>query len=310
MLESKTVRFPGWLLVPILAGCATPNTPLPHAAPVGDLCARFECAPHDNSGVTVEDGKLVANGKVLTQQFAAIQSFDVSRDRGEVVFSAKRAGNFDIGLVSLEGSDIHWVPEDPADETDVQWAPRGNKVSYIVHARAGDVVRTVHVPTAVQLSVDFPYAAVRALAWNRAAERYWVVVSSPDASERIESMQYSGEVKRTEAPPEVKLDVAEEPLAGALLLRPPAMRYGEKLPLVVWVSDPPFVWNDARGALMRNRRVACAIMRRAPDAAFWAAATAIPWIDTGRIYVIGATAAESRGAPPQTKYLKDSNGVR
>ncbi len=238
------------------------------------------------------DGRLVADGKVLTPRFAAIQSFDVSRERGEVVFSAKRADNFDIGLVSLQGSDIHWVPEDPADETDVRWAPRGNKVNYIIHTKAGDVVRTVHIPTAVQLSVDFPYATVRALAWNRPAERYWVVVSSADASERIESMQYDGRARRTDVPPEVRLDVAEEPVAGSLLLRPSSMRYGEKLPLVVWVADPPFVWNDERGAMMRNRRVACAIMRHAPDDGFWAAVRAIPWIDRNRVS------------------LKDSNGVR
>ena len=63
------------------------------------------------------------------------------------------------------------------------------------------------------------------------------------------------------------------------------MHYGEKLPLVVWVSDPPFVWNDERAALMRNRRAACAIIRRAPDETFWAAVRAIPWIDTSRLSV-------------------------
>jgi len=274
----------------MLAGCATSSVPVQQAATVGNLCARFDCAPHDNSGVMVMDGKLVAGGKVLTPQFAAIQSFDVSRDRGEVVFSARRADNFDIGLVSIDGSEVQWVPEDPADETDVQWAPRGNKVSYIIHTKAGDVVRTVHIPTAVQLSVDFPYTTVRALAWNPAADRYWVVLSSPDASERVESMQYDGRARRTDIAPEARLNVTAEPIAGALLLRPNVMHYGEKLPLVVWVSS--FEWNDERAAMMRNRPVACAIMRRAPDDAFWAAAQAIPWIDMSQVSV------------------KDSNGVR
>jgi len=290
MLQCKSVRFPGWLLFPMLTGCMTSTMSVPHAATIGDLCARFECAPRDNNGVTIVDGKLVAGGKVLTPQFAAIQSFDVSKERGEVVFSARRADNFDIGLVSLEGSDVHWVPEDPADETDVRWAPRGNKVSYILHSKAGDVVRTVHIPTAVQLSVDFPYATVRALAWNPAADRYWVVLSSPDASERVESMQYDGRARRTDIAPEVRLEVAEEPMAGALLLRPNVMHYGEKLPLVLWVS--PFEWDDERGAMMLRRRVACAIMRHAPDDAFWAAVRAIPWIDRTQVSV------------------KDINGVR
>jgi len=68
-------------------------------------------------------------------------------------------------------------------------------------------------------------------------------------------------------------------------MRPTAMHYGERLPLVVWVADPPYVWNAKRGALMRGERVAYAIMRRAPDDAFWAAMRAIPWIDGSRMSV-------------------------
>ncbi len=248
-------------------------------------CSKVDCVPHDNSSVRAQNGKLIAAGKELTPQLAAIQSFDVSLERREVVFSAKRADNFDIGLVSLDGSDIHWFPSDPADEIDVQWAPRGNKVSYVVRAKSGDVVRTVHVPTATQLSVDFPYATIRALAWDRAAERYAVVVSSPDASDRIESMKYDGTGRRTDAASAVRLDVTEEPLAGALMLRPATMHYGERLPLVVWVANPPYAWNAARGALMREKRVACAIMRSAPDDAFWDAMRVIPWIDSNRMSV-------------------------
>jgi len=257
-----------------------------------DPCSKVDCVPHDNSSVRAQNGKLSAAGKELTPQLAAIQSFDVSLERREVVFSAKRADNFDIGLVSLDGSDIHWFPSDPADEIDVQWAPRGNKVSYVVRAKSGDVVRTVHVPTATQLSVDFPYATIRALAWDRAAERYAVVVSSPDASDRIESMKYDGTGRRTDVASAVRLDVTEEPLAGALMLRPATMHYGERLPLVVWVANPPYAWNVARGALMREKRVACAIMRSAPDDAFWDAMRVIPWIDSNRMSV------------------RDSNGVR
>src|SRR5581483_8198065 len=115
-----------------------------------DLCTKVQCVPHTNSGVRIENGRLIAGDKALTPQLPAIQSFDVSLERREVVFSAKHTDNFDIGLVSLDGSDIHWFPSDPADETDPQWASRGNKVCYIVHATSGDVVRTVHVPTATQ----------------------------------------------------------------------------------------------------------------------------------------------------------------
>ena len=275
------VRFSAWLLFPFLVGCAT----APPAEKPLDPCTRVECVAHDNSAVRVVDGKLNAGGKDLTPQLAAIESLDVSLERREVVFSAKHADNFDIGLISLDGSDIHWFPSDPADEVDVQWAPRGNKVSYVVRTKAGDVVRTVHVPTSSQVSVDFPYSTIRALAWDRAAERYAVVVSSPDASDRIESMKYDGTARRTDVPPSVRLDVTEEPVAGALMLRPATMHYGERLPLVVWIADPPFVWNAERAALLRKERVACAIMRRAPDDAFWAAMRTIPWIDSSRFAV-------------------------
>jgi hypothetical protein len=299
------VRFSAWGLFPLLVACATSNPPpeVPRAATISDLCTRVACAKRDPSGVRIVDGKLVNGEKVLTPQFAAIQSFDVSLQRREVVFSAKRKDNFDIGLVSLDGSDVHWVPEDRADETDPRWAPRGNKVAYVVHGRAGDLVRTVHIPTATQLSVPFPYANVRALAWDEPAERYFVVLTSPDASERVESVKYDGQGQRVEVPPEVKLDVANERVGGALVLRPPAMHYGEKLPLVVWIADPPYRWDDARGVLMRNRRVACAIMPRTPDDAFWAAVDGTPWIDATRVYVLGGRS--DRGTP-----IKDINGVR
>src|SRR2546428_8682997 len=210
--------FRGSAALLFLMGCAT-LTPVPEAwrsvrqAPrITDLCTRVTCAPGNAADVRVVDGKLVAGGKDLTPQFRAIQSFDVSLERREVAFSAKRRDNFDIGLVSLDGSDIHWVPEDPADETDVQWAPRGNKISFVVHTRTGDLVRTVHIPTSFQLTADFPYTAVRALGWEPAAERYAVVLTSPEASERIERLKYSGAGRESDVAPAVRLDVSIEPL--------------------------------------------------------------------------------------------------
>ena len=292
-------------MFPLLVHCAV-TQPVPktrRATTIGDLCAKVECAKRASSNVKIADGKLVNDGKELTPKFAAIQSFDVSLDRGEVIFSAKRNDSFDIGLVALEGSEVHWIPEDAADETDPQWAPRGNKVAFVVHGKAGDIVRTVHIPTATQLSVAFPYATVHAFAWDRPAERYFVVLSSPNASERIESVKYDGQAPHVDLAPEIKLDVASEPLGGALLLRPTNIRYTEKIPLVVWIANPPFEWDDERGTLMRNKRVACAIMPRAPDDAFWAAVDATPWIDARRIYVLGGRS--ERGIP-----IKDINGVR
>jgi hypothetical protein len=222
----------------------------------------------------------MAGEKALTPAFAAIQSFDVSLERREVVFSAKRTDNFDVGLVSLDGSEVHWLPAERVDETDAQWAPRGNKVSYILHTARGDIVRTVHVPTASQLSVDFADAQVDALAWDPPAERYAVVVESADASQRVESTKYGGEERRTVVPPAAKLDVSSEPLGGA------SMRYNETLPVVVWVDPQPFRWSDARASLMRTARVAVAIVREEPDTAFWNELRKTKWIDVNRMYVV------------------------
>lgn len=237
--------------------------------------------------IHVDGGRIMNGEKALTDAFAAIDSFDVSESRGEVVFSAKRDAGFDIGLVSTDGSQVNWIPNEPADELAVQWAPRGNKVSYVVRGKGGDVVRTVHVPTSFQLAVDFPYGSVHALAWDPQAEHFAVAWSSPDASDRVEVMKYGGEQRRMAVAPSEQLDVDMEPLTpNALVLRPRDLAYNERLPLVVWrASDRD--WNDARAALIHNARVAVAIATRDPDDDFWRAIDGTAWIDGTRIFVVG-----------------------
>jgi len=157
------MRFRGFLLLALVTACASTDSAIPYVEQAG---IRVERTPAGE--------RLVREKKALTPDFPAIDSFSVSAERGEVVFSAKRKDSFDIGLVSTDGSPIHWVPEDPADEVAVQWAPRGNKISFVVRGRTGDLVRTVHVPTSAALTVDFPYATVRSLTWEPAAERFAV----------------------------------------------------------------------------------------------------------------------------------------
>src|SRR5216684_1404783 len=252
MLECPGMRWTARLWLLGLVGCSTALLPLPSAwktvpaaAVIGDYCAPFKCAAKAQAPAVRIVGNRIVNGdktgdKTLTPQFVAIDSFDVSLDRKEIVFSAKRKDNFDIGLVSLDGSDIHWVPEDPADEVGVQWAPRGNKVSFILHTKTGSIVRTVHIPTGTPLSVDFPQTQIDALAWEPKAERYAVVAESPDASQRLVSMTYEGEKRQEIVPPGARLDVSIEPVGGVLVMRPNAMHYNERLPLVVWLDRNPF----------------------------------------------------------------------
>jgi len=308
----------------ILAACAS-SLPLPTgwssvpaATAIGDDCASFPCAAKPQApSVHVAGNRIVNGDKVLTPPFAAIDSFDVSLDRREIVFSAKRKDNFDIGLVALDGSDIHWVPGDPSDEVSVQWAPRGNKVSFILHTTTGSIVRTVHIPTATPLSVNFPQTQIDALAWEPKAERFAVVVESPDASQRLVSMTYEGEKRQEVVAPSSKLDVELEPVGGVMVMRPSAMRYNERLPLVVWLDRSPFAWSDARAALMRNARVAIAI---APEvsATFWSESAKVTWIDNARTYVVGNAASQQRSnatiikpdpSLPPNRYARRGNTV-
>src|SRR5512140_2486626 len=99
--------------------------------------------------------RLSASGRkdLLAAPVAAVESFDISPDGKQIVVSARRQ-NYDVGIIPGDGGDPRWIGTDPADETTVTWAPRGNKVSWVIHAFGGDVVRTVHIPTAFSLLAD------------------------------------------------------------------------------------------------------------------------------------------------------------
>jgi len=287
----------------VLTGCvsATRSIPtnwrdVPHAPRIravqldADGKVTTALPPLRTSDVRVDNIHIVRGNHELTPAFKAIDSFDVSESRGEVAFSAKKDTNFDIGLVSTDGSPISWVPADPADEVAVQWAPRGNKISYVVRSKGGDFVRTVHIPTSATVLADFPGAKVEAFGYEPKGEKFAVAYSTPDASDRIEVMKYDGAERTFATRPAVTLDVEVESIAPeAIVLRPRDMTYNEKLPLVVWLDDEPFAWNDARAELMRTARVAIVVARRLTGQV-WDAAKATPWIDMSRAFVVGANA--------------------
>jgi hypothetical protein len=230
-------------------------------------------------------GPIVHDGKTLTPPFAAIDSVSVSEARKEIAFSVRR-GNYDLGLVAFEGGAIRWLPADAADEVDVQWAPRGNKISYTIRAAGGDVVRTLHIPTAAALNVDFPFGRVHSLQWDMPAERFTVVWSTPDASVRTEVLKYDGGDRRMVSPPRTKLDVIVDPFGpGAIVLRPSSMHYDERLPLVVWRDEDLFAWNESRAKLVQNARVALVVTKGELDPA---RVTETAWLDPNRVFTVGA----------------------
>ncbi|MFL6245440.1 MAG: hypothetical protein ACJ74H_05415 [Thermoanaerobaculia bacterium] len=293
------------IILLLAGGCVTGSQPIPPewmsvpaARRIGSLTLAEDgtvtasperMPPKLSDGPIRVIGSALMNGdKVLIDDLTLIESLDLSESRGEVAFSAKHEGGFDIALISTDGGAVHWVPHDPADEVSVQWAPRGNKISYVIRATGGDVVRTLHIPTAFQYAVPFPGATIHALAWDPRAERYAVAYSTLETSDRVEVLKYSGEERHTAIEPERMLDVDLTPFVpGAVLMRPRDVRYDEKLPLVVWITDD-FAWSDARAALLTKARVAVVVTTKPPGDDLWRAAAGTAWMDASRVFVVGA----------------------
>jgi hypothetical protein len=243
---------------------------------------------------TATGAKLSNGDKDLTPELRAIDSFDLSEHRKEIVFSAKRSDNFDVGLVALEGSDIHWIPSDPADEVGAQWMANSNRINYILRTPNGDLARTVLVTTSGQSTVEFPNGRIVARAWHPNGEKFAVSWETFDASQRVETMDYDGKDRHMTASPTARLTgFASEISNGALIVRPEEMHYGEKLPLVVWRTSDRNRWSDARAKLQRESRVAVAIVEHDPDDAFWSDMRLHPWVDLTRVFVVNAPAPAS-----------------
>jgi hypothetical protein len=291
----RVTKFYTFIFSALALGCAStkPIPPTWLSVPETRASPGF-VQPAADGPIRLENGRLWRDGKPVTDAFAAIDSFDYSESRDEVIFSAKKDAGFDIGLAAGDGSKTNWLPADAADELAVQWAPRGNKVSYVVRAKLGDVVRTFHIPTSFHYVVDFGNtAAIRSLTWDAAAERFAVVYSTLDASERTESLHYNGSARRVETQPATKIAADLVPFGpDAFLLRPYDLRYDEKLPAVIWVSDR-FAWSDARAALMRDARVASIVVTRPPGADFWKSVRETAWLDASKLYVVNGRAPDA-----------------
>lgn len=234
--------------------------------------------------------RLTAAGRqrIFTSPLPAIESFDVSPDGTEIVFAAKRQ-SLDVGIVSVDGGEPRWVGTDPSDETTVTWAPRGNKVSWVIHTFGGDVVRTVHIPTAFSLLADTAGATVRNVAWEPEAEKFVYISSSTASSDEIFEIRYGGEARKSIVAPTAVADISLEswPEAGAtsLLASPHNARYGHVYPLVIWVGGSPRSWSDARGAVWNLGGIGIASTSKL-DEQFWDAAARLPWVDAKEVTVI------------------------
>lgn len=233
------------------------------------------------------------NLTVLFRSPNAIDSFDIDPKGREVVFSAVRNGSYDVGIVAIDGSDVSWVGPEATHERKVSWAPRGNKITYIVNQYGGTTLRTVHVPTGYQVAADFPNLEVESIAWEPQAERYAAIVSSLVESSHIQSVKYAGEDRRVLVPPDTRLGIDVEPLTYKgvryLLAAPPSLRYGEKVPLVVERRAASLLrWSDKLGAALGTGK--WGIVALAPGSDFSEEMrreiSALSWVDSQNIVVV------------------------
>ena len=229
----------------------------------------------------------------LAGPFSAIDSFDLSPDGEEAVLSARREDGFDVALVATAGSEVNWVGPDQLDEKMVSWAPRGSKITYRIDAPMGSVLRSVHVPTGFQKSFSWPGVAVRSLSWQPAAEEFAVLAESPSMPPHARIADYAGEGWRPMFA-ERSAEISGEPEASAVLPHmwtwaPVDLRYGERVPLVVWLADGSlWGWNGTRADLQQNLRIGTAVLARGTDQPGWLATllSEIRWADPSRVFVV------------------------
>ena len=248
-----------------------------------------------------------ASGKSVTLAgpFRKVDSYDVSPDEKEFVIAADAGKGFDVAVGSTSSSALRPVGSEVLPETMVSWAPRGNKITYLLETGDGTIVRTVHVPTAFQVAAAFDGARVEGLAWEPRAERFAVVLSSPSASGHIRTVAYGGEAPTELLAPELSQTAPVERLQESsrddLVTAPRAIRYGQRYPVVIWTAvQEPYAWNDARAAVIRNSDVGVIVTPRAVgelDQPFWASVLSYPWVDSRRLFVVAGSVSDQFIAP-------------
>lgn len=223
---------------------------------------------------------------IAPDEIREIESFDVSPDEKEVVFSGRRTESLDVGLVSTQGSKVSWIVPDQLDEVGVTWAPRGSKVTYQVRAPYGTILRSVHVPTSWQLAVDLPFARVHSLSWEPRAEKYAVLHSGPTHSPAVEWISFGGEVRSMLVGSSSVADGEAEPFSDGVMIRPKTLRYNQKVPLILVVADDPLAWRSSFADARRAEVAVAAVTDKGLTQAIMDA-EATGWIDTTRLFVVG-----------------------
>jgi hypothetical protein len=222
-----------------------------------------------------------------------IDSFAIdSRDK-QVAVVAVNGSQFDVGMIDVETGEIKWVAPDQAAERGVTWAPKGNKITYIIQRADGDTLRSVHVPSGFQVTTNYDLARVRKIAWEPGAEKIAVIWSSPTRSDQIDLLKYDGSGRRTVVPAEKSLegyepDVASIDGSSVVTLRRNNLHYGMRLPVVVVVAEEPIAWNDTATAIAQQIAEVAVVLapRRVVGSRLFEQLKATEWMDAARVIVV------------------------
>lgn len=240
---------------------------------------------------------------VLTDPLEKIHAIEPDHDQKELALSVSRDHSRDIAIANAEEPIMNWVPSDPADEVRPRWSPVGYKLSYVVRNRGGDILRTVHVPTAAMVLLDFPDSRVIDYAWLPDGERVVVALSSVTSSDHVIEATYTGSSKTVVVDPRHHYDRQIERLpgtpAGSSLIMPGSVSYDERRPLVIWLTggtagaggfDPdliPLLERLDLGLLIFNGSSADL------GPSLWSEIEEMRWVSRDEVWLVGPVGSEA-----------------
>lgn len=240
---------------------------------------------------------------VLTDPLEKIEAIEPDADQKELALTVRRDHSLDIAIANAEEPFMNWVPADPADEVKPRWSPVGYKLSYIVRNRGGDVLRTVHVPTAAMVLLDFPDSRVTDYTWLPDGDRLVVALNSVTRSDHVVEATYTGSSKKIVVEPRYDYDRQTERLpgtpAGSSLIMPESVRYGDPRPLVIWAtggSASGVGFNPHLIPLLDRRSLGLLVVNGAPadlDPSLWSAIEEMRWVSRDHVWLVGPLTRET-----------------
>jgi hypothetical protein len=275
-------------------------------------------APTSDGRVTLTRRTSVDGSEILLGSFDDVPSFDIDRSEEELVISVVRDGSRDIAIANARRERMNWVPADRGDEVMPLWAPRGYKVSFVIRNASGDLLRSVHVPTAAMTLVDFPHSTVRGIDWFPDGDRLVVAVSGPLASDHLLEAHYDHGIRRELLAPEYRfareVDRMSGTPPGSLMVLPGRVGYGDRHPVVIWTrpgSSSGMPFESALVPLLATEEMAVVLVNgsgRDLDPSFWNELAATEWVEPSLVWLIETVGDPGESIPDGVRVIPLRSG--